>query len=134
VKPAAAAKRKRTKAAKPPRTRRQRPARSSGGPAVPARNAGLFEAALWTVARQYAGTFGFAFEQGCELDFRRLARASFVRVAARPGPLVDADVRANTETLVAAMIDEARAQGATTLHEWTLKGALAKVCPLYPFC
>ena len=45
-----------------------------------------------------------------------------------------AEVRANTELLVDAMIAEAIAQGATKLHEWTLGGALAKLCPLYPFC
>lgn len=114
--------------------RRRIAAKSNVRPVAPAGGPRLFEETLWTIAKGYAGSFGFVFEDGCETNFRQLARASFVRVVNERGSVVTADIRTNTEALVGAMIAEARAQGATTLHEWTLSGALAKLCPLYPFC
>ena len=130
-KPGTAAKRAPAGRVTPPRRRAAKPSRP---PAPSARGPALFEEAVWTIAKQYAGSFGFAFEPGCESELRKLARASFARVKPAPGPVVSADIRANIETLVTGMIAEARAQGATSLHEWTLSGALAKLCPLYPFC
>ena len=92
-----------------------------------------FEAAVWTIAKAEARRLGYKFDVNCEQDFRRLVRGSLARVGSDPLPL-SASIRKNTKTLVTAMVDEARRGGATELHEWTLQGALGKLCPLFPFC
>jgi len=92
-----------------------------------------FEAAVWRIANAEARRLGYTFDVNCEQDFRSLVRGSLARVGADPLPL-SPTVRQNTKALVAAMVDEARRGGATKLHEWTLQGALGKLCPLFPFC
>jgi hypothetical protein len=103
-------------------------------PGVVVDSPAALELELWAAAESHARSLGFEFEQGCEQNFRRLARESFERLGTGLSPASAADVRVNTERLVTAMVIEARAQHADTLHEWTLSGALGKLCPLYPFC
>jgi len=40
----------------------------------------------------------------------------------------------NVVRLIDAMIVEAQSHQLTDLHEFTLSGALSKLCPLFPFC
>jgi hypothetical protein len=80
---------------------------------------------LWPEAQATAGNMQFAPE--CELELRQLIRNSATSVT--PETLDDAIQ--NLRTLVSDM--HSRAQNGI-LQEWTLREALASLCPLFPFC
>ena len=79
--------------------------------------------------------WAFPIHPNCKQDLERLVRDS----AARP-PGLDWDsqkmeeAETNLRALLTEMTWQAGTMGLTELHESTLAGALAKLCPLFPFC
>jgi len=74
---------------------------------------------------------------GCEYNLEKLIDESMARVEAGgfssdPQKLNEAE--SNFKKLLAEMTWEAGRQGYTELHEPTLFAALARICPLFPFC
>lgn len=87
---------------------------------------------LRTIAEVAIGGSGLGIQPGCQQDMDSKLAAAESALAAEPAR--QAEAVANTLRLVAAMIEEARLQGAAELHEWSLGRALGKLCPLFPFC
>ena len=94
---------------------------------------------MWILAQAVASSSGFKFEPGCEQNLRSaIARglgANNVEIETYNSRIGEAS--ANVEQLVREMIRIASAQdpGARVLHEWSLSGALSKLCPgLWPIC
>ena len=94
---------------------------------------GTLESMLST-ATNYAQSRGYGFEAACWADLSTFFSRS---VAAASGPALAAFGNdPPVHRLVDAMIEEvaSRYPGDTMLHEWSLSGALSRICPLFPFC
>lgn len=95
------------------------------------------KALLWMHAALVAAEAGMTFEPGCEFNLRNEIAAAVPKIIGGSPLGWEQEVRDavyNTEKLVRGMVREAQTQNATTLHEWSLTGALTSLCPLFPFC
>ncbi len=88
---------------------------------------------LWHVAAARAARHGFRFAQNCEQDFRALLSRSLPSVRESDADTLE-QVERNTALLVEEMVAVARANNWPELYEDTLRNALKKLCPLFPFC
>lgn len=74
---------------------------------------------------------------GCEQELKQLIDQAVVKVQAA-GLATNIQkldkVESNFEKLLAEMTLEAGKQGFNELHEPTVSAALARICPLFPFC
>ena len=89
---------------------------------------------LLSVAASYAQSRGYGFEAGCWADLSTFFSHS---VATASGAALAAlGQEPPVYRLVDAMIEEVASHNAsdTMLHEWSLSGALSRICPLFPFC
>jgi hypothetical protein len=78
---------------------------------------------------------GLGIDPGCAANLEQLVRRGARQLddTRAPPQLVD-QAAANLERLIDVMAVVAQEQNATTLHEWSLEGAMARLCPLFPFC
>lgn len=78
---------------------------------------------------------GIPLSPSCALPLDVLVRNGAKRLdETDASPELVEQARTNLERLLDTMAAEARAQNATELHEWSLTGALGRLCPLFPFC
>lgn len=90
---------------------------------------------LKTIQQARLASTGLGIEAGCEQNLNQLVNAAGAQLDGQGAAVEDVEqAAANLERLIDAMAEEARSQGATTLHEWSLSMALGRLCPLFPFC
>jgi hypothetical protein len=104
---------------------------------------------LWSAAEGAMLSLGCELTPECETIFIQMLRNAAARLDAdkRGYTLVERQrVLGTVELLVAAMYMEAQppsaaagtasdlTRGPVLLHEFTLSGALSRLCPCYPFC
>jgi hypothetical protein len=87
---------------------------------------------LRTIAEVAIQGSGLGIEPNCRQDLDTMLDSAELKLLADPQRRSEAVM--NTLKLVAGMIQEARDRNAMELHEWSLGGALGKLCPLFPFC
>jgi hypothetical protein len=90
---------------------------------------------LKTVQHVRLAATGLGIEVACEQNLNQLVDAAGAQLDGQWAAVeVVEQAATNLERLIDAMAEEARSQGATTLHEWSLSKALGRLCPLFPFC
>jgi hypothetical protein len=78
---------------------------------------------------------GLGIDPPCEHDLDQLVSTAGAQLDSQRAAVEQVDeAAANLGKLIDAMADEARTQGSTTMQEWSLRNALGRLCPLFPFC
>jgi hypothetical protein len=93
------------------------------------------EQQLDDVWREQLQLSGFGIDPACENDLKNKVRTAAQTIGGRGFVAQDvSDASANLVRLLETMMEISRGKGEKTLHEWSLRDALAKLCPLFPFC
>ncbi|MDF3071043.1 MAG: hypothetical protein K0R38_6644 [Polyangiaceae bacterium] len=94
------------------------------------------EQTLRTVMAQSINATNLPISAPCALDLERLVRTGALALHANgpPSPTELDLASASLRRLIYEMGYAARSRGAPELQEWSLRDALAQLCPLYPFC
>jgi hypothetical protein len=91
------------------------------------------ESRAWSAA----AAFDLAFAPGCSREVVSRIDAAVVQME-HSGQLTEPDrlleAQDNLARLVEAMVDAAKSGGMKQLQEQTLRQALDRLCPLFPFC
>ena len=87
---------------------------------------------LYSLAGNVARSRGYSFTPDCDHNLQLLLEASAGKLAANDEASIQ-QAEQNLVTLIGEMIKELP-PGDYQLHEWTLSGALSRICPLFPFC
>lgn len=78
---------------------------------------------------------GVGISPQCEMNLTQLVDAAIANLESGGAPPDDvARAAVNLGAIVQKMAEAARHNGWTDLHETTLSDALAKLCPIFPFC
>jgi hypothetical protein len=132
---------KSTKAKRPARRRKQstRPSarkrkRLMAGRVRPSAADPEIEAELWQVAEAHAKHRGYEFAPNCEADLKQTIRRALEKDVNQTVRYALSEAEANTRRLVDEMVAVAEAEGFPQLYEETLRQALRRLCPLFPFC
>lgn len=90
---------------------------------------------LRSVQQARLSAIGLGIEPGCAANLDRLVTYGVDQLNVQQASTGQIELAAtNLGRLVEVMAEEARAQGESALHEWTLERAKARLCPLFPFC
>jgi hypothetical protein len=95
------------------------------------------ETRLWTAASSTAMRLSYKIEPGCEQALHDAIRRGASFLLGRGlvmDPTAFSRAYASTLALVEAMVQAAKERGEFTLEEHTVEDALARLCPLFPFC
>ncbi len=95
------------------------------------------ETRLWTAAASTATRLSYKIEDGCEQALRYAIRRGASHLLGRGlvmDPTAIGRAYSSTIALVEAMVQAAKERGEFTLEEHTVEDALARLCPLFPFC
>jgi hypothetical protein len=89
---------------------------------------------FWQIAYNTASQAGFQFSPDCEQDLKNQIRLGLSRLRKDQGD--EFRFENSIANLVFAMIQVLREKDSESrvLREFSLQGALRKLCPLYPFC
>jgi hypothetical protein len=89
---------------------------------------------MWDIAFKYSQNLGFTFEKNCEGELRDRIDKSVKQMQKKNQTDRLEEALFNVKRLIETMVDEAQKKGYNSLHEDTLKAALEKLCPIWPFC
>jgi len=95
------------------------------------------ETRLWTAASSTATRLSYKIEDGCAQALRDTFRRGASYLLGRGlvmDPTAIGRAYGSTIALVEAMVQAAKERGEITLEEHTVEDALARLCPLFPFC
>lgn len=88
------------------------------------------------IAVSYAQGRGFTFTKDCLADLQGFFNGGAVKLRTLNQEASAGLHSGSIEQLVNLMINQlqSEAPGTTELREWTFLGAVAKFCPIFPFC
>ena len=89
---------------------------------------------MFTIAENAAQAAGWSFAPGCREELLNRFQVAVALHTVTELSAFESEITLNIRRLVMEMIGIAKGAGVAELQKFTLSGAVAKRCPLYPIC